>query len=95
MFSSSKKFQRIFLSTNRKKFSMFIDEKDRVFFTKIKDWWDPKGSMRTLHYYNDLRVQYIQDKLREIGRIPQGLIKPLTGLQFLDIGCGAGLLCEV
>jgi 2-polyprenyl-6-hydroxyphenyl methylase/3-demethylubiquinone-9 3-methyltransferase len=77
-----------------KNFSMFIDEKDRNFFHKIKDWWDPYGSMKTLHYYNDLRIQYIKDSLQQNGKITKQ-IPPFTGLNFIDIGCGGGLLAEV
>ena len=58
---------------NIKSFSIHVDKKDDVFFKQIKDWWDPDGSMKTLHYYNDLRIKYILEKFNKQG---------LTGLNF-------------
>lgn len=57
-------------------------------------WWDPNGSARWLHRYNPVRVAYIRDAAcARFGRDPA---KPdcLRGLRVLDIGCGAGVLCE-
>jgi hypothetical protein len=75
-----------------------IDEKDDLFFKTIKDWWNPQGSMRTLHHYNDLRVEYIIDILKNTEKIKENKtnkILPLENINFLDIGCGAGILTEV
>ena len=58
------------------------------------DWWDENGVTRWLHRYNPVRVGYIRDAAcRRFGRDPS---KPdcLSGLRILDIGCGAGVLCE-
>lgn len=82
-------------SNGIKNFSVFIDEKDKQFFHTIKDWWDPNGSMKTLHYYNDLRIQYIRQKLAEVGKLNSDDGLCFQGLDFIDIGCGAGILCEV
>lgn len=57
-------------------------------------WWDPNGAARWLHRYNPVRVAYIRDAAcRRFGRDPT---RPdcLRGLRILDIGCGAGVLCE-
>ena len=57
-------------------------------------WWDPRGDARWLHRYNPVRVAYIRDQAaRRFGRDPA---RPdcLAGLRILDIGCGAGVLCE-
>jgi hypothetical protein len=75
-----------------------IDEKDDLFFKTIKDWWNPQGSMRTLHHYNDLRVEYIIDILKNTQKIKENKLNkilPLENINFLDIGCGAGILTEV
>ena len=57
-------------------------------------WWDPRGSSGWLHRYNPLRVAYIRDAAcRQYGRDPTQ-VGALRGLRVLDIGCGAGVLCE-
>jgi 2-polyprenyl-6-hydroxyphenyl methylase/3-demethylubiquinone-9 3-methyltransferase len=57
-------------------------------------WWDPKGPMAMLHKFNPIRVGYIRDRAAEhFGRDPKRMAC-LTGLRVLDIGCGAGILCE-
>src|SRR5215469_9887582 len=58
------------------------------------EWWDPKGKMAPLHKINPLRLAYIRDAAcRKFERNAKSL-SCLNGLRMLDIGCGAGLLCE-
>jgi 2-polyprenyl-6-hydroxyphenyl methylase/3-demethylubiquinone-9 3-methyltransferase len=58
------------------------------------DWWDPKGSSAMLHKLNPVRLGFVRAAVdRHFGSDPGGL-KPLTGKSALDVGCGAGLLCE-
>lgn len=45
-------------------------------------WWDPNSEFRPLHEINPLRLAWI-DRLR-----------PLSGAQVLDVGCGGGILAE-
>lgn len=57
-------------------------------------WWDPAGPMRPLHKLNPLRLDYIiESACRVLGRERAGR-RPLEGASVLDVGCGAGLLCE-
>lgn len=57
-------------------------------------WWDEAGPMRMLHRLNPVRIGYIRDRAAErFGRDPRR-IDCLAGLRVLDIGCGAGILCE-
>ena len=58
------------------------------------DWWDPKGSSAMLHKLNPVRLAFIREAidLHWAGDIRS--IKPLAGKAALDVGCGAGLLCE-
>src|SRR5579884_1402419 len=57
-------------------------------------WWDPRGPMAPLHKLNPVRLAYIRDNTAaHFGRDPKKL-GCLKGLRILDIGCGAGLLCE-
>ncbi len=54
-------------------------------------WWNRSGPMRPLHVVNDLRLDYLLQLIDE-RLAPQG--RPIQGLRVLDVGCGAGLLCE-
>ena len=59
-----------------------------------KDWWDPKGSSAMLHRLNPVRLAYLREAidLHWAGDIEAR--RPLSGKSALDVGCGAGLLCE-
>lgn len=58
------------------------------------DWWDPKGSSAMLHRLNPVRLRYIRRAIdRQFGS-DIAAIRPLEGRRALDMGCGAGLLCE-
>jgi 2-polyprenyl-6-hydroxyphenyl methylase/3-demethylubiquinone-9 3-methyltransferase len=58
------------------------------------DWWDAKGSSSMLHRLNPVRLGFIRSALDlHFGSDPASL-RPLAGKRALDVGCGAGLLCE-
>lgn len=66
----------------------------RHFGALAKDWWDPRGSSAMLHRLNPIRLRYLRARIdAHWGRDPQDL-RPLAGCDVLDVGCGAGLLCE-
>ena len=54
-------------------------------------WWNSAGPMRPLHVVNDLRLDYLL-QLVQARFAPQG--RSINELRILDVGCGAGLLCE-
>ena len=57
-------------------------------------WWDESGPMRPLHRINPVRLEFLRDSLAaHFARDPKAS-RPFAGLTLLDIGCGAGLLCE-
>ena len=58
------------------------------------DWWDPKGSSAMLHRLNPARLRYIRDQIDAHWQRDARDFAPLKGLRALDVGCGAGLLCE-
>jgi 2-polyprenyl-6-hydroxyphenyl methylase/3-demethylubiquinone-9 3-methyltransferase len=58
------------------------------------DWWDPKGSSAMLHRLGPVRLAFIRDAIDRHWRGDSRDIKPLSGKRALDVGCGAGLLCE-
>ena len=72
-----------------------VDPAEIAKFSKLSDeWWDPRGKMAPLHKINPLRLTYIRDAAcRKFERNVKSL-SCLSGLRLLDIGCGAGLLCE-
>lgn len=75
--------------------SAYFNEKDDLHFKKIKDWWNPEGSMFTLHYFNDLRIKYMTESLKkELGKDIVKTHLPFDQFSFIDVGSGGGLLCE-
>jgi 2-polyprenyl-6-hydroxyphenyl methylase/3-demethylubiquinone-9 3-methyltransferase len=72
-----------------------VDANEIAKFSKLSaEWWDPSGKMAPLHKINPLRLTYIRDAAaRKFERNVKSL-NCLSGLRILDIGCGAGLLCE-
>ena len=77
-----------------------IDSADVARFERLAaEWWDPQGPMRALHRINPLRVGYLRDAITaHFGAAKDACdgarARPLAGLRILDIGCGAGILCE-
>ena len=55
-------------------------------------FWNSAGPMRPLHVLNDLRLDYICELMAT--RFSRADASALAGVRVLDIGCGAGLLCE-
>ncbi len=75
--------------------STTVDPAEIAKFSKLSDeWWNPNGKMAPLHRINPLRLTFIRDAAcRKFDRSAKSL-GCLSGLRLLDIGCGAGLLCE-
>ena len=72
-----------------------VDEREVARFAAMAaEWWDPRGRMGMLHKLNPTRLAYIRDTAcRRFDRDSRAR-KCLDGLRVLDIGCGAGILCE-
>src|SRR3954453_667979 len=83
------------MSSNYSAASSTVDPAEVAKFSRLSDeWWDPNGKMAPLHKINPLRLGYIRDAAcRKLDRNVRSL-GSLSGLRILDIGCGAGLLCE-
>ena len=58
------------------------------------DWWDPKGSSAMLHRLNPVRLGFVRAAVDAHWQGDSRGVKPLAGKRALDVGCGAGLLCE-
>lgn len=75
--------------------SVTIRPEEADFFAGLaRDWWNPKGPMASLHQVNPVRLAFIRDAIDAHWPGAAASAKPLAGKSALDIGCGAGLLCE-
>ncbi len=71
-----------------------INKKEIEKFSKMAtEWWDPEGKFKPLHKFNPIRIQYIKENIINNFKL-KNKIKPLSGVNILDIGCGGGLLSE-
>lgn len=59
-----------------------------------EDWWDPEGSSAMLHRLNPVRLHYIREAVDLHFGADFRSLRPLADRKALDVGCGAGLLCE-
>lgn len=77
---------------------MPVDTVDKTEVERFADhaaeWWNLRGKFRPLHEITPVRCAYIRaEVLRHFGRT-EGMVKPFSGLSFVDIGCGGGLVAE-
>jgi 2-polyprenyl-6-hydroxyphenyl methylase/3-demethylubiquinone-9 3-methyltransferase len=77
---------------------MPVDTVDKTeverFAEHAAEWWNLRGKFRSLHEITPVRCAYIRaEVLRHFGRA-EGMVKPFSGLSFVDIGCGGGLVAE-
>lgn len=72
-----------------------IRPEEAAHFGKLaKDWWDPKGSSAMLHKLNPVRLGFLREAIDIHWASDVRSTRPLAGKSALDVGCGAGLLCE-
>ncbi|AUX70720.1 bifunctional 3-demethylubiquinol 3-O-methyltransferase/2-polyprenyl-6-hydroxyphenol methylase [Porphyrobacter sp. HT-58-2] len=72
-----------------------IRPEEADFFAGLaRDWWNPKGPMASLHQVNPVRLAFVRDAIDAHWPNAARAARPLAGKSALDIGCGAGLLCE-
>ena len=72
-----------------------IRPEEAAFFSDLaRDWWNPKGKMASLHEVNPVRLGFLRAAVDAHWADARFEAKPLAGKSALDIGCGAGLLCE-
>ncbi|KAG2394000.1 hypothetical protein C9374_003764 [Naegleria lovaniensis] len=61
---------------------------------RMNEWWNPNGSLKTLHHINPARMEYIRSRVVNHFNLLHDDYKPFKGLTFLDVGCGGGLVSE-
>ncbi len=72
-----------------------IRPEEADFFANLaRDWWNPKGPMASLHQVNPVRMAFIRGAIDAHWPDAARAARPLAAKSALDIGCGAGLLCE-
>lgn len=72
-----------------------IDAGEAAHFGALaRDWWDPRGSSAMLHRLNPVRLSYIREQVNAHWGVDAASFTPLSARRALDVGCGAGLLCE-
>ncbi len=82
-------------TTNSDSGTTTIRPEEAAHFGKLAaEWWDPKGSSAMLHRLNPVRLGFIRDAIDAHWGSDPRAIRPLAGKSALDVGCGAGLLCE-
>jgi 2-polyprenyl-6-hydroxyphenyl methylase / 3-demethylubiquinone-9 3-methyltransferase len=72
------------------------EEIDR-FARLASEWWDARGKFRALHRIGPARLAFVRDEMvRHFarGQSGPGGLRPLAGLNVLDVGCGGGLISE-
>ena len=71
-----------------------LPEEIEQFGKLAADWWDPKGGSAMLHKLNPVRLGFIREAIDLHWGGDIDSYRPLAGKTALDVGCGAGLLCE-
>ena len=75
--------------------SATIRPEEAAHFGKLaREWWDPKGSSAMLHKLNPVRLGFLREAVDMHWGGDVESVQPLSGKTALDVGCGAGLLCE-
>ncbi|MEY3906273.1 MAG: bifunctional 2-polyprenyl-6-hydroxyphenol methylase/3-demethylubiquinol 3-O-methyltransferase UbiG [Pseudomonadota bacterium] len=72
-----------------------INPAEAAHFGKLAaEWWDPAGSSAMLHKLNPVRLAFIRQAIDSHWQADATARHPLLGKTAIDVGCGAGLLCE-
>ena len=69
-------------------------EEEAHFSSLAREWWNAKGPMASLHEVNPVRLALLREAIDVHWGDDVQAKKPLSGRSALDVGCGAGLVCE-
>lgn len=80
--------------TDKTGYSTIRPQEAAHFGALAAEWWNPAGSSAMLHKLNPVRLGFIREAIDTHWGGDVQSVKPLAGRRALDVGCGAGLLCE-
>ncbi|MGQ7829987.1 bifunctional 2-polyprenyl-6-hydroxyphenol methylase/3-demethylubiquinol 3-O-methyltransferase UbiG [Altererythrobacter sp. Z27] len=69
-------------------------EEEAHFSGLAREWWNAKGPMASLHQVNPVRLAFLREAVDRHWGGDVRTVHPLAGRSALDVGCGAGLVCE-
>lgn len=69
-------------------------EEEAHFSSLAREWWNSKGPMASLHEVNPVRLAFLREAIGMYWGDDVQARRPLSGRSALDVGCGAGLVCE-
>lgn len=72
-----------------------VDAREIERFTSLAEaWWDPNGAFRPIHRFNWARLKALDHWVARHFDRDEAAPDLFRGLRVLDVGCGAGLVCE-
>lgn len=69
-------------------------EEAKHFSSLAREWWNAKGPMASLHQVNPVRLSFLREAIDGHWSGDASAPEPLAGKSAIDVGCGAGLVCE-
>ncbi|MBT8389357.1 MAG: bifunctional 2-polyprenyl-6-hydroxyphenol methylase/3-demethylubiquinol 3-O-methyltransferase UbiG [Altererythrobacter sp.] len=69
-------------------------EEAEHFSSLAREWWNAKGPMASLHQVNPVRLAFLREAIDRHWSGNVNATKPLADKNAIDVGCGAGLVCE-
>lgn len=82
------------MQQNRKPCKSSVNPEEVEYFSSLSgEWWKENGAFKPLHMLNPCRLTFIRNEVTEHFKVRNDKI-PYKDINFLDVGCGGGILCE-
>lgn len=76
-----------------RKFASTKNEEEVNKFSLVNDWWDQNGTMKGLHAYNKLRIDFVRKNSIKTLQVAEKH-HFLEGRRVMDVGSGGGIFVE-